>query len=77
MFVSNGERAGTMIFFPQGVLDTVIMGTSDLNPLVEVSMEVYGLRSTWAGEESANGTVMKRDLGQIVRRDYLGHLGPA
>ena len=77
VFVSNGERAGTMIFFPQGVLDTVIMGTSDLNPLVEVSMEVYGLRSTWAGEESANSTVMKRDLRQVVRRDHLGHLGPA
>lgn len=77
VFISNGERAGTMIFFPQGVLDTFILGTNDLNPGVEVSAEVYGLRSTWASEGSGNATVMKRDLGQVVRRNNLGHLGQA
>ena len=75
MFVGNGERAGTMTFFPEGVLDTVILGTNDLNPGVEVSVELYGLRSTWAGEESGNATVTRRDLEQVVRRDNLGHLG--
>ena len=75
VFVSNGERAGTMTFFPQGVLDTVILGTNDLNPGVQVSAELYGLRSTWTSQENGNATVMKRDLGQAVRRNNLGHLG--
>lgn len=77
VFVSNGERAGTMTFFPQGVLDTVILGTNDLNPGVQVSVELYGLRSTWAGEESGNATMTKRASGQVMRRDNLGHLGQA
>ena len=69
VFISNGERAGTMTFFPQGVLDTVILGTNDLNPGVKVSAELYGLRSTWVGEGGGNST------GQIARRNNLGHLG--
>lgn len=77
VFMNNGERAGTMTFFPEGVLDTAILGTNDLNPGVTVSVELYGLRSTWAGEESGNGTVTKRDSGQVVRNDNLGHLDRA
>ena len=75
VFAGNGEKAGTMTFFPQGVLDTAILGTNDLNPGVSGSVELYGLRSTWAGEEGGNGTVTRRESGQVVRRDNLGHLG--
>ena len=76
IYLNNGEKAGTMIFFPQGELDTLIIGTNDLNPGIGVSAEVYGLGSTWAGQESSNGTVKGNVTmaAQKMRRDNLGHL---
>ena len=79
VFLNNGEKAGTLIFFAQGELDTLIIGTNDLNDGTTVSAEVFGLQSTWTSEEvgNGNGTV----LGNVtmasslrVRRDNLGHL---
>ena len=81
VFLNNGEKAGTMIFFAEGILDTVIIGTNDLNPGIEVSAEVVGLNSAWAAEEvgMGNGTVLGNVTamagGQMMRRDWVGHLG--
>ena len=79
VFLNNGAKAGTMIYFPEGVLDTVIIGTNDLSPGVGVQAEVYGLNSGWTTQENVNGTVvgnltMSSMVGQKVRRDNLGHL---
>lgn len=79
VFLNNGAKAGTMTFFTQGVLDTVIIGTKDLNPGVGVTAEMFGLQSGWTSQESGNGTVagnvtMGSMAGQRVRRDNLGHL---
>jgi len=68
-----------MIFFAEGVLDTLIIGTNDLNPGTGVTAEVYGLQSSWTSQERANGTVagnvtMSMAAGQKIRRDNLGHL---
>jgi len=80
VFLNNGAKAGTMIFFTEGVLDTVVIGTKDLNPGIGVAAEVYGLQSGWTSQEDGNGTVkgnvtMSSFAGQRVRRDNLGHLG--
>ncbi len=69
-----------MIFFTEGVLDTLIIGTNDLNPSTGVTAAVYGLQSTWTPQESSNGTVAgnvtmaSMAAGQRMRRDNLGHL---
>ena len=82
VFLNNGEKAGTMIFFPQGELDTLVIGTGDLNEGTSVSAEVYGLESTWTGQELGNGngtvlgnvTMSSMTASQKMRRDNLGHL---
>ena len=79
IFLNNGAKAGTMTFFTEGILDTLILGTNDLNPGIGVSAEVYGLQSAWATQENMNGTVvgnvtMGSVAAQMVRRDNLGHL---
>ena len=79
VFLNNGEKAGTMIFFTEGMLDTLIIGSGDLNVGTGVAAEVYGLGSTWVGQEGVNGTVVgnvTRAMAeeQKVRRDGLGHL---
>lgn len=80
VYLNNGEKAGTMIFFTEGILDTLIIGTNDLNLGTGVAAEVYGLQSTWIPQESANGTVVGKvtmasmAAGQRIRRDNLGHL---
>lgn len=79
VFLNGGEKAGTMVFYTEGELDTVVLGTSGLNPGVGVSAEVYGLESGWTGKEDGNGTVggnvtVSSIAAQKVRRDYLGHL---
>ncbi|KAL8806694.1 MAG: hypothetical protein Q9182_001222, partial [Xanthomendoza sp. 2 TL-2023] len=43
VFLDNGLRSATTTFFPDGMLDTVMISTRDLNPGVQVSAAVYGL----------------------------------
>ena len=79
VFLNNGEKAGTMVFFPEEGLDTLIIGTNDLNGGTTVSAEVFGLQSTWTSQEvgNGNGTVLGNVTlasSQRVRRDNLGHL---
>ncbi|KAL8677965.1 MAG: hypothetical protein Q9186_005663 [Xanthomendoza sp. 1 TL-2023] len=76
VFLENGLRSATTIFFPDGMLDTVMISTRDLNPGVQVSAAVYGLKSTWTSLENSNGTVAGNTTmaSQRVRRDTLGHI---
>lgn len=43
VFLDNGLRSATAIFFPEGMLDTLAISTRELNPGVQVSADVYGL----------------------------------
>ena len=79
VFLNNGVKAGTMVFYTEGELDTGIIGTNDLSMGVGVSAEIWGLQSEWSGQESGNGSVvgnvsMSSMAAQRVRRDNLGHL---
>lgn len=48
VFLDRGRNSGTMTFYPQGMLDTMVFSTAGLNEGVEVSVAVWGLQSTWA-----------------------------
>ena len=79
LFLNNGAKAGTMVFYTEGELDTVLIGTNDLSKGVGVSAEVYGLNSGWTRQEDGNGTVagnvtVASIAAQRVKRDNLGHL---
>ena len=79
VFLDNGLRSATTTFFAEGSLDTVIISTGNLNPGISVKAEVWGLKSTWASQANANGTVegniTKRGMpDQKVKRANLAHL---
>lgn len=57
VFLDGGRNSATMTFFPEGELDTMEIRTGGLNEGVVVSVAVWGLRSTWAGQESEDGIV--------------------
>lgn len=79
VFLDNGLRSATTTFFPEGELDTVIIATAGLNPGVKVEAAVWGLKSAWASQQNANGTVVgnltaRGIADQKIRRDNLAHL---
>lgn len=79
VFLDNGASAGTSSFFPDSALDLLILGTADLSPGVQVTAEVRGLKSTWAGQEDSNGTVagnatQARMAKPKFRRDGMGNM---
>lgn len=79
VFLDNGLRSATTVFFPVGELDTVMITTGGLNRGVQVEAAVWGLVSTWQRQANVNGTVVgnltSRDImDQKIRRDKLTHL---
>jgi hypothetical protein len=49
-YVNHGVKAGTMIFFPNGVFDTASVSVDGLSDgAAEVDIEVRALRSGWTG----------------------------
>lgn len=79
VFLDNGLRSATTTFFAEGELDTVIISTGGLNPGVNVKAAVWGLKSTWAAQADAHGTVegniTRRSMAdQRFKRANLAHL---
>jgi beta-fructofuranosidase len=78
VFLDQGRNSGTMTFFPEGALDTMELRTAGLNSETQVSVAVWGLKSTWAAAATdgivlgnvttpSNGTQsMKRSLNAEV-----------
>jgi beta-fructofuranosidase len=74
VFLDEGRAVGTMTFFPEGVLDTMVLKTEGLNEGIVVSVKVWGLKSTWMGMASGEGIVVgnvtqRRNDTQVVRRN--------
>jgi len=74
VFLDGGRNSATMTFFPKGELDTMELRAGGLNEGVKVSVAVWGLRSTWAGQASIDGVVYGNVTGgvnstQAVSRD--------
>jgi len=57
VFLDGGRNSATMTFYPEGELDTLEIKTGDLNDGVGVSIGVWGLKSTWVGQQGADGLV--------------------
>jgi len=71
IFGLGGERSATLIYYPEALLDTVIVRTGELNDGVGVTANVYPLQGTWpGGQVPANATSNSTSLD---RRDLLGN----
>jgi beta-fructofuranosidase len=76
IFLDRGRNGATMTFFPTGMLDTMDIRASGLNEGVEIAVEVWGLKSTWQGQEDDEGIVLGNvtessggNSTQMMRRD--------
>lgn len=50
VYLDGGKKVGTMVYFAEGQLDTLILGSRGVNGGVGVGAEVWGLRSVWEGD---------------------------
>ncbi|KAL3419326.1 beta-fructofuranosidase [Phlyctema vagabunda] len=48
IFLDGGDRSAVATFFPEGKIDTLTIGTNDMNNDVGVHAEVWSLESGWA-----------------------------
>lgn len=56
-FSNGGEASSTLVFYPESMLDTVVIRAGGLNDGVEVTAKVYELAGTWpSGTVEPNGT---------------------
>ncbi|KAK3068903.1 hypothetical protein LTS18_000487, partial [Coniosporium uncinatum] len=74
LFVQGGEQSATMLFFPTSPLDTISISARDVHPNATASVGIWALRSGWAAQENANGTVEGNvtSMASMVRRS--GHM---
>jgi beta-fructofuranosidase len=47
VFLDQGARSATSIFFSKGALDTLELATDSLADEVTIETDVWGLTSTW------------------------------
>lgn len=76
VFLDGGRNSATSVFYPEGVLDTMELRSAGLGANVTVSAAVWGLKSTWAGQASADGIVYGNvttasNSTQVVRKRML------
>ena len=75
VFLIGGANSGTMVFFPEYIMDTLIVKTSGLNEGASASLVVWGLESGWTTVETANGTVAGNfTTSARVRRNRAGSM---
>lgn len=58
VFGLEGEKSATLVYYPEALLDTVVVRTSGLNEGASVTANVYSLEGTWpSGQLQPNSTV--------------------
>jgi beta-fructofuranosidase len=62
VFLDGGVQSATSTIYPEGPLDQVSISTSGLNTGIGVSVEIWGLRSTWGVGKNATTGMRIRDL---------------
>ena len=72
VFLDGGQRSATATFFPEGEMDTLVVGAAGISVSVGVSVEVWGLSSTWTGMEGGNGTVTMVQGQKMGRSGWVG-----
>lgn len=56
-FSNEGERSATLVYYPESLLDTVIIKAGGLNDGISISASVYSLQGTWpSGTVEPNST---------------------
>jgi beta-fructofuranosidase len=58
VFLNDAEVAGTLSLFPEGKLDVVSVTVGDLPDGASSSVNVWGLKDTWAPQANADGQVL-------------------
>ncbi|KAI9678822.1 MAG: hypothetical protein M1817_005882 [Caeruleum heppii] len=58
VFLDGGDFSATNTFFPEYRLDTMRIGTENLNSEVQVTVNAWSLKSAWAAQANGNGTVV-------------------
>lgn len=59
VFGSEGEKSATLVYYPETLLDTVVIRSSGLNEGVSISAVVHMLEGTWEADVSQpNGTAV-------------------
>lgn len=70
LFTLGGEQSATMVYYPEYLLDTVVLKTGALNQGVSIQAAVYELRSAWATQANATGYVQSNGT-MAVKRDLV------
>lgn len=56
-FSNGGEKSSTLVFYPETMIDTVVVRAGGLNEGIEISARVYEIMGTWpGGTVEPNGT---------------------
>lgn len=71
VFVDSGVHAGTFLFYPTSPLTVLSLGTGGMPVGVNISVAVWGLKSTWEAYEDADGVV----AGNVTKRGYEAYFG--
>jgi beta-fructofuranosidase len=70
VFLDNGVRSATALYFSTGRMDTLSLGSGELDDDVRVEAEVWGLQSVW----SADSGDVHGNLSQIVQDKFMGNI---
>ena len=63
VFLDNGQRSATAVYFTEGELDILVLGSLDLNDGVTVKGEVWGLKSAWIDEQQGSNVTQVTSNG--------------
>ncbi|KAK3114896.1 Invertase [Teratosphaeriaceae sp. CCFEE 6253] len=65
VFVNGGQQSATNTFYTDQALDTMRLSAGGVGANATVSVGVWGLVDTWAGQADANGTVRGNVTGGV------------
>lgn len=72
VFSMEGERSATLVYYPNSLLDTVVVNTTGLNDDVKVSVKVHPLEGAWPMgivEPNATATSENISIPDAAKRD--------
>lgn len=73
IFGMQGEKSATLLFYPEALLDTIIVNSTGLNQEAQVSVSVHALEGGWPSAlVQPNGTAINQNtLNGVMRRSTL------
>ena len=72
IFGLRGERSATLVYYPEALLDSIVVRSGGLNDGVSITASIYSLENTWGAQEVyPNGTAVAQNQTGVVRRSLL------